>query len=413
MIKAVIMAGGNGVRMRPLTLARPKPLLKVAGKTILEHNLGQLQGLVKDVIIVIGYKGEMIRSLIGDRYKKIKVDYVVQESQLGTGHAAREASRMIEDKFLLMNGDDLYFKDDIKNCLKKYPSILLGRVKNPSSFGVVECRGNFVRKITEKPKILPSDEALINTGLYFLNKSIFNFKIEKSSRGEYEFTDYIRALLTEQKLYFKTTDKWKPVSYPWDLLEANEFMAKKIKRLFKGKIENGCWITGDVEIGGETLIKSGTRIEGPVRIGLRATVGPNAFIRGNSIIGDDCRIGAGVEIKSSIIGNGTTIPHLSYVGDSVIGDGCNIGGGTMIANFRLDRENIKVEVKGEKVDTGRRKLGAIIGDKVSVGVNCSLMPGTMIGDDSRIGPHSMIKGIIETGSTVFTDFKQIVKRNDQ
>lgn len=411
MIKAVIIAGGNGVRMQPLTSVRPKPLLKVADRTILEHNLDQLQGLVKEVIIVIGYRGDMIRSLIGDRYGKVKVNYVVQESQLGTGDAAKKAVRMIDDKFLLMNGDDIYFREDIKNCLKKNPSILLGTVKNPSSFGVVECHDDFVRSMIEKPEN-PSADALVNTGLYFLDRSIFDFKIEKSSRGELEFTDYIRALITEQRLYFTTTYKWMPVSYPWNLLEANEYMVDKTKRSLKGKIERGCEIIGNVEVESGALIKAGTRIEGPVRIGSGTTVGPNAFVRGNTIIGEDCRIGAGVEVKSSVIGNGTEIAHLTYVGDTIIGENCNIGGGTIIANFRLDKKNVKVEVKGKKVDSGRRKFGAVLGDRVNIGVNCSLMPGTMIGNDSSIGPVSMMKGSIGSDTTVFTRFEQVIKKNE-
>ncbi len=411
MIKAVIIAGGNGVRMHPLTLEKPKPLLKVAEKTILEHNLDQLQGLIKEVIIVIGYRGEMIRSLIGERYGKIKVKYVVQESQLGTGDAAKKAARMIDDKFLLMNGDDLYFKEDIKNCLKKNPSILLGTVRNPSSFGVVECHDDFVRSIIEKPDN-PSSDALVNTGLYFLDKSIFDFSIEKSSRGEYEFTDYIRALIMNKRLYFKTTFRWMPISYPWNLLEANEFLIKETKRSVRGKVDRNCSIIGKVDIERGVLIKNGTRIEGPVRIRSGSIIGPNAFIRGNTIIGEDCRIGSGVEIKSSVIGNGTAIPHLSYVGDSVIGEYCNIGGGTVVANFRLDEKSVTVNVKGEKVDTGRKKFGMVLGDRCNIGVNCSLMPGTVIGSDSVIGPNSMIKGTIKDGSVIFNRFDQVIKENE-
>ena len=379
--------------MQPLTLARPKPLLKVAGKTILEHNLDQLEGLVKEVVIVIGYKGDMIQSLIGDCYGKMKVKYVIQESQLGTGDAAKRATGMIKDKFLLMNGDDLYFKEDIKNCLKKYPSILLGTVKNPSSFGVVECHDDFVRSITEKPENPPAD-SLVNTGLYFLDKSIFDFKIEKSPRGELEFTDYIRALIMNQRLYFATASKWMPVSYPWNLLEANEYMIEKTKKSLRGKIEKGCVIIGNVEIESSVFIKSGTRIEGPVRIESGTIIGPNAFIRGNTIIGKDCRIGAGVEIESSVIGNGVYISHLTYIGDTIIGENCNIGGGTIITNMRLDKQSIKIEVKGKKINSGRKKFGAVIGDRVSIGINCSVMPGTMIKNDSLIYPASVVKGNI-------------------
>ncbi|MGI6636865.1 MAG: bifunctional sugar-1-phosphate nucleotidylyltransferase/acetyltransferase [Minisyncoccales bacterium] len=394
MLKAVIIAAGNGVRMQPLTFERPKPLLRIVDKTILEHNLDQLQGVVKEVIIVIGYRGEMIKQRIGDKYGKIRVRYVVQEDQLGTGDAAQKAAQLIDDKFILLNGDDLYLKEDIKATIKKHPSILLGRVKNPSSFGVVECYDNFVKNITEKPENPPA-EALVNTGLYFLDKSIFSFAIGKSPRGEVEFTDYIKALITQERLYFKTTSNWIPISYPWNFLEANRLMVGKESKSIKGNIEKNCVIIGNVRIEKGALIKSGTRIEGPVYIGEDTIIGPNAFIREKTIIGRDCRVGAGVEVKASVIGDKTNLPHLTYIGDSVIGDRVNIGGGTILANFRFDKKNIKVNVKGERVDTGFNKLGAIIGDGVSVGINCSIMPGTVIGNDSIIGPGSIVKGDVE------------------
>lgn len=385
------MAAGNGTRMYPLTLTRPKPLLKVGDRTILEHNLDQLQKIVKEVIIVIGYRGDMIRSLIGDRYGGIKIRYVVQKEQLGTGDAAQKASEMIDDKFILMNGDDLYSGDDIRSCIKKYPSILLAQVKNPSSFGVVECQGEFVKSMVEKPENPPSG-SFINAGLYFLDKSIFDFEIDKSSRGELEFTDYIRALITQERLNYIKTDRWLPVSYPWNLLEANELFLEEIKRVVNGKVDKNCLIIGQVEIEKGAIIKSGTRIEGPVCIGSGSVIGPNAFIRRGTIIGNDCRIGSGVEIKSSIIGDNSAVAHLSYIGDSVIGDNCNIGGGTITANLRFDRENVKVLVKGERIDTGRIKFGAVIGDSASVGINCSIMPGTTIAADATTDPGSVIKG---------------------
>ena len=172
-------------------------------------------------------------------------------------------------------------------------------------------------------------------------------------------------------------------------------MVGKESKSIKGNIEKNCVIIGNVRIEKGALIKSGTRIEGPVYIGEDTILGPNAFIREKTIIGRDCRIGAGVEVKASVIGDKTNLPHLTYIGDSVIGDRVNIGGGTILANFRFDKKNIKVNVKGERVDTGFNKLGAIIGDGVSVGINCSIMPGTVIGNDSIIGPGSIVKGDVE------------------
>jgi UDP-N-acetylglucosamine diphosphorylase / glucose-1-phosphate thymidylyltransferase / UDP-N-acetylgalactosamine diphosphorylase / glucosamine-1-phosphate N-acetyltransferase / galactosamine-1-phosphate N-acetyltransferase len=411
MLKAVILAGGKGTRMYPLTVNCPKPLLKIIDKTIIEHNLEQLQGIIGEAIIVIGYKAEMIKSFLGGRYKKIKISYIIQEPQEGTADAAIKASGLIDDRFILLNGDDLYFKKDIINSLKKFPSIMLGLHDNPLNFGIVECCDDFVESLTEKTENF-SDEPLINTGLYFLNKSIFRNKIEKSPRGEYEFTDFIKCLIKKEKLYFYKSEKWMPLSYPWDILKANEVLMKNIKRKIKGRINNA-FILKNVIIEKGAVIKSGTRIEGPAYVGSGSVVGPNAYLRPNSVVGNNCLIGPGVEIKNSVIKDNTNIPHLSYVGDSIIGSNCNIGGGTMIANLGFKKENIKVIFNNSKIDTKRRKLGIVMGDNCSTGINCSLMPGITIGDNSIIGPHSLVKNNIERRTKYFCRFEEIVKKNEQ
>ena len=390
MLKAVILAAGNGIRLRPMTLNRPKPLVKVIDKTIIEHNLIELDGLVEEVIIVIGCKNDMIRNLIGDRFKGLKIRYVVQEEQLGTGDAAKKAKDFLDDRFILLNGDDLYSGKDVKKCLKKYPSILLGKVRNPSSFGVVEHQDGFVKNLVEKPEKFP-ENPLVNTGLYFLNKSIFNFKIEKSSRGEYEFTDYIRGFLLNEKLKYVEAERWIPISYPWDILNANEVLIGDLKMDIEGVIEKNCVVKGKIKIEKGAIIKSGTYIEGPAYIKKGALIGPNAFIRSGTVIGENSRIGSGVEIKNSIIGDDVNIAHLSYVGDSIIDDNSNLGAGVILANYRFDNKNIKAFIKGEKINTERNKFGAVIGKNVKIGVNSSLMPGVIINSDSVIMPQSLVK----------------------
>jgi bifunctional UDP-N-acetylglucosamine pyrophosphorylase/glucosamine-1-phosphate N-acetyltransferase len=145
------------------------------------------------------------------------------------------------------------------------------------------------------------------------------------------------------------------------------------------------------------VVKSGTYIEGPVIIGEDCRIGPNCYIRASTTIGDGCHIGAAAEVKNSIIMNNTDFPHLNYVGDSVIGTGCNLGAGTKIANLRLDKQIIKVG----GVDTGRRKLGAIVGDRVETGINTSINCGSMIGNNTFIGPGVVVKGIIAPDSKLF------------
>ena len=156
-------------------------------------------------------------------------------------------------------------------------------------------------------------------------------------------------------------------------------------------------LKGAVVIGKNTVVKSGSYIEGPVIIGDDCSIGPNCYIRPSTTIGNDCHIGAAVEVKNSIIMNGTDVPHLSYIGDSVIGEGCNLGAGTKIANLRLDKKDIWVA----GINTRRRKLGAIIGDRVETGINASINVGSLIGNDTFIGPGAVASGVIMPNSRLF------------
>lgn len=409
MIKAVILAGGKGTRLSPLTFDHPKPTLKVLNKSILEHNLNELQGLVKEAVIVVGYKREKIESLIGSNYKKIKITYAFQEEQKGTGDAIKKALPFVDKRFIVLNGDDFYFKKDIKKCLQKCPSILLSSSDNPSSFGVVDCYKDFVRSLVEKPLEVKKN-SLVNTGLYFLDKSFFNDKIKQSERGEYELTDYIKNIIFSERLYFVKAENWIPVSYAWNLFDASNFLMEKNKKNNDGNQEKNTVVSRNVVIEKGALIKHGSIIEDSVYIGAGSVIGPNSFIRKGTVIGKNCFIGSGVEIKNSIIGDNSAVPHLSYIGDSIIGENCNIGGGTVIANLRFDGENIKSIVKNEKIDTGRKKMGAIIADNVKIGVNCSLAPGVSIGSNSVIGPHSFVKNNIEEDTVYYNEFKETVKK---
>ncbi|MDO8577361.1 MAG: sugar phosphate nucleotidyltransferase [Candidatus Wildermuthbacteria bacterium] len=226
-MQAVIIAAGLGKRMRPLTLKKPKPLLNIAGKPVLRRTLDQLAGLVDEVILVVGYKGKMIKQRFGSLYKDMRIRYVWQKNPLGTGAAAKKAFPYLKGDFLLLHGDDLYERKDIQKVLKKRPSILLGRVKNPSQFGVVETKGKRVESITEKPKNPKS--TLVNTGMYCLPLSVLKTNIKKSKRGEYEFTDYVEQFVKKNALFFFVTKNWIPLSTPQSLEEVRKILARKKK----------------------------------------------------------------------------------------------------------------------------------------------------------------------------------------
>lgn len=406
-VQAVILAAGEGTRMRPLTYTRPKVMLPVFNKPILEHLIEQLkQAGIQDIIFVVGYRDETIREHFGDGSEwGLKIDYVTQRKQLGTADALRSSSHLVEDRFLMLNGDAIIDSKDIEKITSDNSSMAMGvfKVDNPQDFGVVELNGDNITGIIEKPEEPPSN--LINAGIYCFNQDILKAIEEtpKSKRGEYEITDSIELLLKDgNDLEAKEISTWIDLGYPWDLLDANEYMFYQKEELqMKGEVEEGAVIKGSVGVGEDTIIRAGSYIIGPALIGENCEIGPNCFIRPHTTIADYCKVGNGVEVKNSILMPGAKIPHLSYVGDSIIGEGCNLGAGTKIANFRLDKEQIYVSVKGKKVNTGRRKFGAVLGDNVMTGINASINIGTMIGNNVFLAPSTKVEGFIEPESMVF------------
>jgi len=377
MIQAVIMAAGKSTRTWPLTLTKPKPLLKVMNKEIIKHNLDALQGLVSEVIIIVGFKKEMIIEEIGHKYGKLKIRYAEQKRQLGTGHALKYVEKLIKGKFIVMGGDDIFSKKDIKACLRHKYAVLGCKVEDPGRFGVFVVKGKEVKKVVEKPKKFVS--GIANAGLYVFDKSVFKFKLRKSQRGEYEIVDYINALIKKERVVCeKVKGRWLSVGNPWDLIEANSVLVSEIKNDIKGKVEKNVIVKGKLKAGKGTEILSGTYIKGNVIIGENCLIGPNCYLRGNTSIGDGCHIGQAVEIKNSVIMDNAKVPHLSYIGDSVIGENSNLGAGTITANLKHDNKNVRSVVKGKIVDTGRRKFGTIIADDVHTGIKTTIYPGRKI-----------------------------------
>ena len=159
-------------------------------------------------------------------------------------------------------------------------------------------------------------------------------------------------------------------------------------------------IKGKVFLGKNSTIKSGTYIEGPIWIGENCVIGPNAYLRKGTILCGNNKIGAASEIKNSILFENTNAPHHNYVGDSIIGKNCNLGSGTKIANLRLDKKDVQIIHKGKRIDSGRRKLGVIMGDNIATGINASINSGTLIGSNSKIGPNAIISGTYEAKSLI-------------
>jgi len=400
-MKCVILAAGEGKRMHPLTFTRPKVMLPIANKPILEWNLiNAIDAGVKEFIFVVGYKSEMVRNYFGNGDKwNVKIEYVNQGEALGTAHAIGMVQNFVNN-FIVLCGDTIFGKQDIKDILKKEPSIGLFKIENAEEYGIVETKDKKVVKIYEKMEKPFSN--VINAGIYHFNKKIFDFikKTEKSLRGEYEITDSINMMLNKDEMEGILLKEWRDVVYPWHMLDANEEILKKIDKKVEGTIEKNTTIKGNIIVGKNTTIMNGSYIEGPVIIGENCKIGPNCYIRPYTSIGNGCHIGNACDVKNSIIMNNSKIPHQNYVGDSIIGENCNLGAGLKVANLRLDKKNINVILNGNKINTNRRKLGVIMGDNVQTGINSLMNIGLIIGNDCLIGPGALVKGEIKPNSKI-------------
>ncbi len=403
-MKAFILAAGKGTRMRPLTVNTPKPILPVGGKPILQHLIDNIEEKVDEIIILVGWEGEKIKKAVNS--EKASLKFVRQEKLLGTADAISYAKEFIDDNFICMNGDVIVLKSTLHDFIdffeEKNNSIVgMAEVEHPQNYGVLITENEEVTHIIEKPKEPESN--LVNAGLYGFTPDIFEAieDTEKSSRGEYEITDSLKILINDRLLGFEISEKWYELSRPWDLLSANkELMDHTIKKEVKGNIENNVHIEGNVFISKGASIKSGAYLKGPIYIGDGAEIGPNCYIRPATYIGDNCKVGNAVEVKNSIIMEGTQVPHHNYVGDSVIGKDCNFGSGTKVANLRLDEREISVIHREEEIDTSRRKLGVIMGDEVKTGINSMIDPGTIIWQKSFIGPGTIADGEIGPKSKI-------------
>jgi bifunctional UDP-N-acetylglucosamine pyrophosphorylase/glucosamine-1-phosphate N-acetyltransferase len=409
--QAIILAAGESSRFWPIN-KKHKSLFKIMGKPLICRILENLkESGLKEVIIVQGVKKEIAQEVENCfKIEGLKIKYIIQKSPLGTGDALKSAEKYLKDKFLVLYGDDFYGVTDIKSCLTKFPSVLVKEVLNPTLFGVVVLKKNYVKGIVEKPKTPKSN--LINAGCFHFPKRILSQKITKSERGEYEITDYFNQLAQTDNVYFSKAKEWFPLSYSWDLFNISEFLLKNLKTKIKGRVEKNCHIKKPVFIGKGTILKSGVYVEGPVWIGENCLIGPNCFLRPYTSIGDNCVIGNAVEIKNSIISSYSRIAHLSYVADSIIGENCNLGAGVILSNLRFDNKNIHSMIKGELIDTGRRKFGAVLGKDVKVGVNSSIMPGVLVGSDSIIGPNSLVKENVGNNEIFYSQFQAIIKKNN-
>jgi bifunctional UDP-N-acetylglucosamine pyrophosphorylase/glucosamine-1-phosphate N-acetyltransferase len=348
--------------------------------------------------------GDAIRGYFGDGAAMgLKLTYVEQKAILGTGNAAETAEPYVDGDFVLVYGDLLFGKDAVADVVSKFKAfdaaavMAVVPVDHPQNYGIIEqTPDGKVKRIVEKPPVETAPSNLANAGIYAFSKEILEkTKHTKASiRGEWELTDAVTMLAAEGKIVLAaelSKDDWFDVGRPWDLLDANVWALKRMEHLVLGAVEQGARLIGPVTVAESARVRSGAYIEGPALIDEEADVGPNCYIRAGTSLGRKTRVGNACEIKNSVIMDGTHVGHLSYIGDSVLGEKCNLGAGTITANLRFDDGHIKMVIKERVLDTGRRKLGAILGDGVKTGINSTFMPGVKVGSGTWVGANVMVE----------------------
>lgn len=332
-MKGLLLAGGYGTRLRPLTYTGNKHMLPVANKPIIIYGLEHLINAgIRDIGIILGPIKEGVKELIGDGSKfGARVTYIEQNDPRGLAHAVKISREFLGDEpFVMYLGDNL-LKSGIEPLLEDFKKtspeavIAVTKVKEPHRFGIVEMENGRIVRLVEKPKFPKSDLALV--GVYLFRPSIFDAveKIKPSWRNELEITDAIQELVNSNcdvHVHF-VSGWWKDTGRPEDLLEANQLVLSDIKPENKGEVQNNVIIQGNVSIGAGTVIQEGCCLRGPIMIGERCKIGPNTYIGPYTSIGDDVTI-CGGEIEYSIVMPETRIITEKRIVNSLIGRSVSI-----------------------------------------------------------------------------------------
>lgn len=415
-MQAVVIAAGESKRFWPLNKGIHKSQFKLLGRSLLYWTLkGLEENGIKDVCVVVSKHSSIQDTLAQEEGLDMSVSYAVQEEPLGTGNALWQAKDFVKEPFILLWPYKINSKDSVKRILEE-----CHRVKGngnsrqlqvsgmsstattiPWEYGVVQFDGRKVVRVVEKPKKgeEPSDIKL--SGTYLLQPSFFT-DYEKVKHHEADFIEALNLYLQNTDVVEVRLEKDTPtLKYPWDLFRIMDVLFESREPVISATAKRGknVVIEGPVHIGENTIIKDGTIIEGPAYIGDNCEIGYSNVLRGPVNVEANVKTGAFMEIKHSLVQEGTMF-HSGYLGDSVVGRNCRFGAGFVSGNFRFDTKPIH----------NLPKLGAIIGDNSAFGIHSGTMPGVLIGSNCQIGPAAHVFENIEDNTIFYTKGEKVVKK---
>jgi glucose-1-phosphate thymidylyltransferase len=391
---AVILAGGEGERLRPLTRNRPKPLLPAGNRPIIEYVLDSvIEAGISDIHVVVGYKHNRVQSHLGDTYSDVDLTYHIQEKQLGSGHALLQARDAVTDPFLVVNGDQITEPSIITDVLSAHDAAMaasMGVIESDKAaeYGTVSLTGGNVTDLTEHPET--DAGGLLNAGVYVFTPEIFSVLADlPRPGGVLTIPAGVSALVADPEtavLGVETDGFWTDATYPWDLLTVAE-QVFSMDWIDLPSQETDVWVADSatihpaaelvppVVVGVDSEIAAGAVIGPHVALGRNTTVGSNSVLT-RTVLDTDCRVGA----------NTTLI-------DTVFGQNVTVGSSSVVTGGRNDIQlNDRVYPD--------RELGCVIADRTTVGGGVTIGGGLLLGSDATIDDGVSLSRNVADGAEV-------------
>jgi glucose-1-phosphate thymidylyltransferase len=388
--EAVVLAAGEGRRLRPLTWYQPKPMLPVANRPLIDYVLDALlEAGIDRIVVVVGHRSNRLQSHLTERYSDARLEYVHQQRQLGSGHALQQAAGRVREEFVVVNGDNVVDAATVRATIDAYErsdapaAVAVTRTETPEEYGVVTTTASGrIDDIVEQPS--ETDRYLINAGVYVFNRDVFGALERVGPRdGEISLTD---AVVELSAVATQVEGLWLDPSNPWKLLSATERLLSEADGTRgsgscqevsdSATVHDTAVVEGAVLIGEGCEVDAGAVIRDGVCLQDNARVGPNAVVE-RSIVASDARIGAGAVIRDSIVGEG------AHLGDSTVAPG---GPADLVIDGSLYTE---------------RQVGSVVADRADVGANVTLAPGSRIGPTATLRDGVTVRTDIGEGAEVF------------
>lgn len=397
---AIVVAAGEGRRLRPLTRYRPKPMLPAANRPLLEYVLDSLvEAGIDEIHVVVGYRRDRVAEHFGSAYRGVPVDYHTQSRQLGSGHALLQASGAVDGAFVAVNGDQIVDPGMVRDVLEAHGDAIatLGVTESERAayYGVAELDGTRVTDLVERPaergtpETVDAGGGLLNAGVYAFMPDVFR-AIEETPTvdGERGLPQALARLVEAGELVrgVRTAGTWIDATYPWDLLTVTRELLST-GRVDETERESGVFVAESARV------DDSARLRPPVVVGTDAVVGPGAVVGPNVALGRGVRIGACAVVDGAVLDADTRIGPNATLVDCVTGESVAVGPGAVVPGGPGD---VRV---GTTVHEGT-ELGGLLADRAELDGAAALAPGAMLGPEARVAAGALARGTVPEDATV-------------